>query len=325
MKKMFTGKRVLVLLLGFLLVLSVIVSGNDGLRDTDKKCYEKAASLQKDIERIGFKDFKLADYPITFCDGKHDYVIEALDDSYNIHKRKPVLDTFVATAYEVEGHYEVIVPTKEMMSKFMDLAGGVEQAVTGESEFSYDENTQVATIWHETFHCLQLTRFKEHITGLHGGHDFSEEGLGEGVIVKECDENSEAAALYRKGTGLLKKAAGTNDREEIRELIVQYKAIHEQRNALLGESVQKLEDYYTSIEGSACYIEAMVCKCLDEKRFEEYYMDSIDMYVNGSGKYYYSGMAQCMILDKLDSTWKAGYDFSEPLIQVLYQELGILK
>lgn len=323
MKKIFTVKRILVLLLGVLLVLSVILTGNYGLPDIDKKCYEKAAGMQKEIERIGFKDFKLADYPIVFCDGKHDFVITASDNSYSIEKRKPVLDTFAATAYEVEGHYEVITPTKEMMSKFMDIAGGIEQAITGDSELAYDENAQVATIWHEAFHCWQLTRFGEHITDLHGGHDFSREGSGEELIVKECDENSEAAALYRKGTGLLKKAVAANDKEEIRELILQYKDIHKQRNALLGENVQKLEDYYTSTEGSACYVEAMVCKCLDEKRFEEYYTESIDMYVKGSGKYYYSGMAQCMILDKLDSTWKAGYDFSEPLINMLYQELGL--
>ena len=104
---------------------------------------------------------------------------------------------------------------------------------------------------------------------------------------------------------------------------MQYKDIQKQRDELIDETVQKLEDYYTSLEGSACYVEAMVCRCLDEKKFEEYYMESIDLYVKGSSKYYYSGMAQCMILDKLDSTWKAGYYFSEPLISMIYQELGI--
>ena len=323
MKKMVTAKRVVVLLGGVILAVSVILTGNYGLSDIDKKCYENAAGMQKEIERIGFKDFKLADYPIAFCDGKHDYVIKASDGSYSIHKRKPVLDTFVATAYEVEGHYEVIAPTKEMMSRFMGVAGGVEQAVTGDSELAYDEDAQVATIWHEAFHCWQLTRFRDNVSGLNGGHDFSEEGYGEGMIVKECDENSEVAALYKEGAGLLKKAAETDDIGQIRELILQYKDIQKQRDELIDETVQKLEDYYTSLEGSACYVEAMVCRCLDEKKFEEYYMESIDLYVKGSSKYYYSGMAQCMILDKLDSTWKAGYDFSEPLISMIYQELGI--
>lgn len=323
MKKMLTAKNAAVLLIGAVLAVSVILTGNYGLSDTDKKCYEKAAGMQKEVEKIGFGDFRLADYPVAFCDGKHDYLITASEDSYSISKRKPVLDTFAATAYEVEGHYEVIAPTKEMMSRFMDIAGGAEQVITGGSELAYDEDSQAATIWHEAFHCWQLTKFEDNISALNGKHDFSEEDYGEKLIVKECDENDDAAALYREGAELLKKAAAADDVGQIRELILQYKDIQEERDKLLDETVRKLEDYYTSIEGSAYYIEAMVCRCLDEKKFEEYYMDSIDLYVKGSGKYYYGGMAQCMVLDKLDSAWKAGYDFSEPLISRIYQELGI--
>lgn len=323
MKKMVTAKRVVVLFIGIILVGSVILTGNYGLSDTDKKCYEDAGSMQKKIEEIGFQDFKLEDYPVAFCDGKHDYVIMASGDSYTIHKRKPVLDTFVATAYEVEGHYEVIAPTKEMMSGFMNIAGAAEQSVAGNPEMNYDESTQVATIWHETFHCWQLTRFGDNISSLNGEHNFSEEDYGEKLIVRECDENSEVAALYKKSIGLLKKAAITEDTEQIRAFLLQYKDIQKQRNELLGEATQRLENYYTSVEGSACYVEAMVCRYIDEKKFEENYMEAIDLYAKGSSKYYYSGMAQCMILDKLDSTWKAGYDFSEPLINIIYQKLGL--
>lgn len=323
MKKMVTVKRVVVLLIGIILVGSVILTGNYGLSDTDKKCYEEAAGMQKKIEEIGFQDFKLEDYPIAFCDGRHDYVITASGDSYSIHKRKPVLDTFVATAYEVGGHYEVIAPTKEMMSKFMNVAGTAAQAATGNSELDYDEDAQVATIWHEAFHCWQMTRFEDNISSLNGEHDFSEEDYGEKLIVKECDENSEVTALYQEGAGLLKKAAETDDTEQVRALILQYREIEKQRNVLLGEEVQRLENYYTSVEGSACYVEALVCRYIDEKTFQEQYMEAIDMDVKGASKYYYSGMAQCMILDKLDSAWKAGYDFSEPLINSIYQKLGL--
>lgn len=129
--------------------------------------------------------------------------------------------------------------------------------------------------------------------------------------------------MYQEGAKLLKKAAEQENQEEIKNLMSQYQDIWEKRNALLDNTVQGLEDYYTSMEGSACYVEAAACRNLEGNRFEEDYMDSIDLYVKGSSKYYYSGMAQCMILDCLDSTWKAGYDFSRPLIHVIYEKLGL--
>ncbi|MDE5873699.1 MAG: hypothetical protein K2H07_07280 [Lachnospiraceae bacterium] len=312
MKKIIIEK-ISILLIGIVLVIGVILTGNYSLSAEDKECYESAVKLQENIDKIGFKDFKLTDYPIAFCDGKHDYVMIPSDSSYCIQKRKPVLDTFAATVYEVNGHYEVIVPTKELMSSFMGVAGDSE----------YNQNEQVATIWHESFHCWQFDNFEDNISGLKGGHDFDEEGYGEELIVKECDENDKAVDLYKEETELLKKATMQNDKEEIRRLMLQYKDIQEKRNALLDEMVQKLEDYYTSVEGSACYIEAMCCKYNDIERFESYYMENINLYIKGSSKYYYSGMAQCMILDNLDSTWKASYDFSQPLINVIYEKLGI--
>ncbi|MDE5863557.1 MAG: hypothetical protein K2H34_04335, partial [Lachnospiraceae bacterium] len=98
-------KRLAIVLIGIILVVSVVLTGNYGLSDSDKKCYESAVELQENIDEIGFKDFKLNDYPVAFCDGKRDYVITPSGNSYSIQKRKPVLDTFVATAFEVEGHY----------------------------------------------------------------------------------------------------------------------------------------------------------------------------------------------------------------------------
>ena len=312
-------KRIAIALIGIILVVSVVLTGNYGLSDSDKKCYESAVGLQESIDEIGFKNFKLTNYPVAFCDGKRDYVMTPSGTSYSIQKRKPVLDTFVATAFEVEGHYEVIIPTKELMSGLMNMG----KAVTGDMESAYNEDEQVVTIWHEAFHCWQFSNFKDNISSLNGRHNFDEKGYGEEMIVKCCDENSEVTALYKKGVELIRKAVEQKDKEKIRDLILQYKDIQEKRNALLDETVQKLEDYYTSIEGSACYVEAMGCRYLDKKRFEEYYMENIHLYVKGSSKYYYSGMAQCMILDNLDSTWKTGYDFSKPLVHVIYEKLGL--
>lgn len=327
MKNFFTVKKVIAILLGVVLVLSVILTGNYGLGDTDKKCYEDAVDMQESADGFGFEDFKLEDYPVAFCDGNHDYVIVPGGGSYSIHKRKPVIDTFVATAYEVDGHYEVIMPTKDMMGKFMNAVGGVEAVVTGSAEASYDEDEyeeeQVTTLWHEAFHCWQLTRFEDNISGLNGGQEFDEEGYGEELVVSECDNNSEAVELFKKGTELLLEAAGTDDVQKINSCMLQYREYQQQRDAMLSEAVRGLEAYYTSVEGSARYVEAMVCKLQDTERFLSHHMENINVYVNGASKYYTAGMAQCIILDKLDSAWKKHYDFSEPLINLIYDELNL--
>lgn len=35
------------------------------------------------------------------------------------------------------------------------------------------------------------------------------------------------------------------------------------------------------------------------------------------------GMAQGLLLDKLDADWKFEYDFSKPMIDLIYEHLGL--
>ncbi|MGN1303604.1 MAG: hypothetical protein ACI4YB_01085, partial [Oscillospiraceae bacterium] len=74
---------------------------------------------------------------------------------------------------------------------------------------------------------------------------------------------------------------------------------------------------------TACYVEACVYKAQLPDKFAEEYIDNIGEYRKGSSKYYRAGMAQCMILDKLNAEWKNDYDFSEPLTDIIYRELEI--
>ena len=92
---------------------------------------------------------------------------------------------------------------------------------------------------------------------------------------------------------------------------------------MLSDEVNALEEYYTRVEGTACYIEACVYKSLLPDSFENNYIETISEYGGGSGKYYKTGMAMCMILDTVNPEWKNGYDFSEPLINLIYTELEI--
>ena len=34
-------------------------------------------------------------------------------------------------------------------------------------------------------------------------------------------------------------------------------------------------------------------------------------------------MAQALLLDKLDADWKSDYDFSVPMIELIYENLGL--
>ena len=76
-------------------------------------------------------------------------------------------------------------------------------------------------------------------------------------------------------------------------------------------------------EGSARYVESLICQMQDVQNFQTQYMDSILGYMNGSEKYYVLGMAQCFLLDQLDENWKTNYDFSRPMIELIYEKLGV--
>lgn len=256
---------------------------------------------------MGFEGFALTDYPVAFYDGDQDYVVAWEEDGYSIKKRKAVINFIAATAFPVEDHYEVLTPTIQKMSSLMGLmsAGGME----------YGVEEHVATIWHEAFHCYQATHFSENMDGI------CPADTDEGLIAGEVDANPQAAALFQKQAQLLEDAVKAEDVDRIRECIVKYRELDQERKQLLSKEVIALEDYYTRVEGTACYIEACIYRRLLPGQFDGRYLDSISEYGGGSVKYYRLGMAQCMILDKLNPGWKEGFDFSEPVMDLIYGEL----
>lgn len=304
--------KVLLGIIGLALLAAVILTAERGLADEDIACYEMALSLQEDLGNIGFSDFQITDYPIAFNDGTQDYVLLWGNTSYEIITRKPVIDALAATAFNHDGGYEVLVPTKRRMSELIGLMGG-----------RYDSVEQVATLWHEAFHCWQFTNYEAEILALIGGHDFTDEDYGESLIVEVCDRNAQAVALWNQQSELLAAALAEGELSKIREGMVQYKELEEARNAMLPESVYGLESYYLTVEGTAQYLEARAFRLLQEDGFEERYGSGFLQYVDGSGKYYSRGMAQCFLLDKLDGDWKGHYDFSVPPASLIYEELGI--
>lgn len=299
-------------LIGILLLTSVMLTGTHGLGKKDRLCYETALSLQGEVSHLGFPDFTITDFPISFNDGKYDHVITWENDSYEVLKRSPYTDTFAATAVYVDDHFEVLIPTKERMSELIGLMGG-----------NYDSAEQAATIWHEAFHCWQLTHFKENIFALIGNHSFEEADYGENMIAEQCDSDMQAVALWEQQSKLLSQALEESDNDKLYALMLEYKKLEEERYSLLDEDIRGLESYYITVEGTARYVEANAFKLLKEEVFTERYTANISDYTNGTEKYYSAGMTQCFILDKLDGNWKSDYDFSVPPIEIIYEKLGV--
>ena len=299
-------KVIIFVLIGIMLVTGVIATGTYGLSEEDIEIYERAVSIEDDF---GFDGFTITDYPVSFYDGDNDYVVVWENGEYSINKRNPVMDFIVATAYPVDGHYEVLTPTIEKMSSLLGLLS------MGNGSYGADEH--VATLWHEAFHCYQLTNYLENIESI------PLVAVDESLIAENADTNEQAVRLFEQKSELLKKAVKADDIDKIREYIVEYKKLDEERKTLLSDDVNSVEEYYTRIEGTACYIEACVYKSLLPDSFEDSYIEAISEYGGGSGKYYKTGMAMCMILDTVNPEWKNGYDFSEPLINLIYTELEI--
>lgn len=299
-------KVIIFVLVGIMLATGVIATGAYGLSEEDIEIYERAVSIEDDF---GFDGFAITDYPVSFYDGDNDYVVVWENDDYSINKRNPVMDFIVATAYPVDEHYEVLTPTIEKMSSLLGLLS------MGNGSYGADEH--VTTLWHEAFHCYQLTNYLENIESI------PLVAVDESLIAENADTNEQAVRLFEQKSELLKKAIKTDDIDKIREYIVEYKKLDEERKTLLSDEVNSVEEYYTRIEGTACYIEACVYKSLLPDSFEDNYIEAISEYGGGSGKYYKTGMAMCMILDTVNPEWKNGYNFSEPLINLIYTELEI--
>ncbi len=302
------GRKLAILLIGMTLIAGVIATGSYGLSQEDIAIYEEAVALEESARNIGFADFVLTDYPVAFYDGDRDHVLTWEQDGYRVEKRRAVFNAIVATAYPVDDHYEVLAPTIDKMSSVLGMIS------MGNSGYGAEE--QIATIWREAFHCYQLTHFSENVEAIFP------QGIDESVIVTEADSHPQAVSLFRQQAQLLQDAVKTEDVDKLRECIVKYKELDEERKQLLPAEVIALEDYYTRVEGSACYVEACIYKMLAPDSFESAYTDIVSGYVDGSAKYYHTGMAQCMILDKLNPEWKDGFDFSEPMIELIYRELN---
>lgn len=318
---------------GAVLLVSWVLTGSTGISKEEKAIYQEAADLQEEVDKIGFQDFYLRDYPVAMYDGKNDYVFY----QENIQKRTPVLETFAGTAYPVEDHYEVIIPTLERFESLLSLAGGVEGMV---SESGYGKEEQIATIWHEALHAWQMSNFQimgEAVRPEEMAEELKEDAEKESseetmsdddIIVKEVDKNTEISKSLEQEMKLLKNivcgdAMSGGNIDGIKEDVLKYRKLAKARQEKMSAEAGNAEIRCELTEGTAYYVESNVFRIQKgNKEFTERYIDTLDVYEDGRGKYYRTGMAKCMILDKIAPNWKENIDFTQGLNEMLDEALG---
>ena len=205
-------KIIIFILIGVILVAGVVVTGTYGLTEENINIYKKAISLE-DNGDFGFEGFKLTDYPVAFYDGNNDYVISWKNGEYGVEKRSAVINSIVATAYPIDGHYEVLTPAIEKMSSLVNF-----MAV---GNASYGEDEHIATLWHEGFHCWQLTNYYSNIKNI------CTVPVDESAVAQNADANEKAVSLFEQQAQLLENAVNTDDVDNIRKHIIKYKKITE--------------------------------------------------------------------------------------------------
>lgn len=308
---------------GFLLTAATVFTGSYGLSQENRRLYEEALSLQEKVEKVGFQDFQLADYKVRFYNGTKDYVV--IPDTAGVQiqsvvSQQPVFDTFVGTTYEIEGEYQVILPTLEHFAKLFDLLGTAEQISEGSLSFEqagYGRKEHIATLWHEAFHAYQMTHYIQKIQDLLPNENFAEEM--QEIIVEDVDSQENVVKYLKEEVNLLKKAYQTSDLSQKQAIISEYFTLEEQRIQLLSPEAQTAEQYYELIEGTACYMESVIYQLeYNTEKMEEHYIQGFS-YENGSGKYYKIGLLKCYLLTQLKPDWNRNYQFEKSLNELLWE------
>ena len=292
--------------IGLVILVAYIVTGTYGFNSKDRELYYDALDLQETVDLIGFPNLKLEDYPVAFYDGKNDYVI--ISDG-SVTKRKPALNVLVATSASVDGHMEVFMPTYEnMLFVFRQAIPGIDSWDNAQTTM---HSLLLSTLWHETMHAWQLTYHNEAISSW--GMVTESEG-------SSIDENNEVRVLYEQELILLKKAVLETDRVKLVDQIKAICSLEDRIKEKLPENLYKFSVVSELTEGTAQYCESMIFRSLcGEDSYYNYYIEGLEIYEQGMGKYYTLGRVKCLLLDKLDTLWKIDFAMDRSLTELLLE------
>lgn len=296
---------------GVLLAAGSAVTAERGLSDVNREIYQNALALDNKMRELGFDDFTLRDRKVRFYDGSCDYVVET-DDSGQmmIRKEDARLDVFAGTTLEVDGQWQVLLPTYEKFSELFNLLGtmgsyqqGMQEGEIDFSESGYDHSMHAATIWHEAFHAWQAENWYEGMAVLDGQTQGDDSNSAD-IIVREADADRELTALFTEEMTQLMKAYNTQDMTWKKEWAAKALETAQMRSEKLSDEAKAMEYYLENYEGSARYVECMAYREMaGDETWKEVYLKDFQ-YANGSEKYYHMGMLKCVLLDQLTDGWQ---------------------
>lgn len=302
-------KRLLFVVMGIILAASAYFTADRGLLEADRMAYASAMAFQPAVDQLGFDGFRLADYPVSFYNGREEMVIHG----ESVTSRTPILGVLAATTWQVDDHYEVFMPTYTDMRRLF-------QRVSGSDIISYGEVEHVAVLWHETFHAWHMSH---HETDLNERYALSTLLADEEGMKESFDEDEVMRRAFTKEMALLREAVKTKSVDVQDVLLERYFEQRDERLAQLPKDMRILEDFYELSEGGAQYVEAMVyLEQTNEAMYNDRYLKSAGEYAEGFYKYYRSGFLKYLLLDMRNPDWKQHFGDAQNVTDQLIETLG---
>ncbi|SFC53613.1 hypothetical protein [Butyrivibrio sp. YAB3001] len=289
------GGFVLYMLLGVTLVVSGFATTERGLKENDREMLYNVAEDYEELGDMGFKGFYPLDYKVAFSDSEKEILVSYDEGKCNFSERKAVYGGLVGSIYQDGDEFEVIVPEYDTWITLENLN---------------DEPLSVV-IWHEGFHAYQNSYHKAY-------EKVTSEVISETDLSEVVDSNIEGKKLFSEMLKVLERIITDENYGNLREIAIEYSKIANERRKLFGDEVNKSEDYYVMIEGTAYYVESQAARLENgEKLYRDNYLGTASKYAEGNAKYYRLGMLECMLLDKLAPDWKDSYGFDRTLDEVI--------
>lgn len=276
-------------LCGLLLVGGTVMTRPKEFDEKALDDYRDAIALEDSID-TGFRGFSMQEIPIRFQEEKHDYVYK----EGVLTKEKPWIDSIAATAVDVDGEWQIILPTPDRFQSLVGLAG----AVSGDLSAELSREEYIAMIWHEGFHAWQLGDHPAMQRMMEGGADQAE--MLKALDGETAKKEWMSAYVRHLEQAMLDTAALTALRQHLEEATTVFSE----------DELWTLRAMETA-EGSARYVENLVLSAQGGEVSEEFYDGK------GSEKLYRTGAALCHLLDGIDPEWKASYRFEHSLQETL--------
>jgi hypothetical protein len=297
--------------IGIALTALVVFYAMTGFPMKDRELYNAACALDDRAANEIWPNLRVGEYPLAIRKGSSEYVVQGTE----IIRRKPVLPVIACTAYPVGDEVNVFLPCKSEMDSIGQIAEGLSADVQHFfiNRFSMNskkltDSQYIAFIYHETMHAFQQKYFSKKLQAMQNEGDDS--GIEE--LPGKLETDPLISSLYNKQVILLGSIAGSLRQDINRDMLREYfstrEAVRKAYETKAGEKnaamIKKYIDFYELFEGTARYAELKTAGVLADNGLELQYLSSLQEMAQGKEKYYRSGMAMCLLLDKVSPEWK---------------------